>query len=88
MKIAIDRSFERDVKKLPKQAQLQIKEIIEQVQSSALLSDFGPTKMEGVKNAFRIRSGNYRIGFYLEGDTVIFSRVLDRKEIYRYFPKK
>jgi mRNA interferase RelE/StbE len=88
MKIAIDRSFEKDVRKLPKQTQLQTKEIVGQVQAATLLSDFGPTKMEGAKNAFRIRSGNYRIGFYLEGDTIVFSPVLDRKEIYRYFPKK
>ncbi|MBI1768558.1 MAG: type II toxin-antitoxin system RelE/ParE family toxin [Bacteroidetes bacterium] len=81
MKIAIDRSFERDIKKLPKQVQLQAKEIIIKIQASTGLSDFNPVKMEGSKNAFRIRTGNYRIGFYLEGDLIVFSRMLDRKEI-------
>jgi mRNA interferase RelE/StbE len=88
MKIAIDRSFEQDIKKLPKQIQVQVKGVILKVQTSELLNEFNPTKMEGRKNAFRIRTGNYRIGFYLEGDVVVFSRVLDRREIYRYFPKK
>jgi len=44
--------------------------------------------MEGAKNAFRLRVGDYRIGLYLEGDSVVLSRVLNRKEMYRYFPKK
>lgn len=88
MKVAFDRSFEKDTKRLPKQIQQQIKEIVQKVQSSRQMSDFSPTKMEVAKNAFRIRTGNYRIGFYLEEDTIVFSRVLDRKEIYRYFPKR
>ncbi len=88
MKIQIDRSFERDSKRLSQLVQLQVKQIIQKVQQANLLNDFSPVKMEGNKNAFRIRSGNYRIGFYLDGDVVIFSRVLDRKEIYRYFPKR
>lgn len=43
-------------------------------------------KIKGDKNAYRIRVGDYRIGFFLEGDKIIFSRVLHRKEIYRFFP--
>jgi mRNA-degrading endonuclease RelE of RelBE toxin-antitoxin system len=30
--------------------------------------------------------GNYRLGLIIEAETVIFVRVLHRKEIYRYFP--
>jgi len=86
MKVAFDRSFERDTKRLPKQIQHQIKEIILKVQASKQMNDFSPIKMEGAKNSFRIRTGNYRIGIYLDGE--VFSRVLDRKEIYRYFPKR
>ena len=43
-------------------------------------------KIKGDKNAYRIRIGDYRIGFFLEEDKIIFSRVLHRKEIYRFFP--
>ncbi len=43
-------------------------------------------RLKGDKNAFRIRVGNYRIGFLVEGETIIFQRVLHRREIYRYFP--
>ncbi|MFB8791450.1 MAG: type II toxin-antitoxin system RelE/ParE family toxin [Potamolinea sp.] len=43
-------------------------------------------KMKGADNAYRIRVGDYRIGLFFDGDTVKFARVLNRKDIYRYFP--
>jgi mRNA interferase RelE/StbE len=43
-------------------------------------------KIKGDKNAYRIRIGDYRIGLFVETDKIIFSRVLHRKEIYRFFP--
>jgi mRNA interferase RelE/StbE len=88
MKILVDKSFERDVKRLPLPVQKQLKEIIQRLSKASSLSEINSGKMEGAKNAYRIRFGNYRVGFYLEGDSIILSRVLDRKDIYRYFPKK
>ncbi len=87
MKIQIDRSFERDSKRLTQQTQQQIGEVIQKIKAATSLQELSVTKMGSAANAYRIRSGNYRIGFYLEGDMVILSRVLDRKDIYRYFPK-
>ena len=43
-------------------------------------------KLKGDDNAYRIRVGDYRIGFFLEGDTMTFTRVLHRRQFYRYFP--
>ncbi|GBF55350.1 RelE/StbE replicon stabilization toxin [Microcystis sp. 0824] len=43
-------------------------------------------KLKGDDNAYRIRVGDYRIGFFLENDTITFTRVLHRREFYRYFP--
>lgn len=43
-------------------------------------------KLKGYENAYRIRVGDYRIGFIFDGTTIIFYRVLHRREIYRYFP--
>lgn len=44
------------------------------------------TKLIGYETAYRIRLGDYRIGLFVESDTITFARVLHRKEIYRYFP--
>jgi mRNA interferase RelE/StbE len=43
-------------------------------------------KLKGGDNAYRIRVGDYRIGFFIVGDAITFSRVLHRREFYRYFP--
>jgi mRNA interferase RelE/StbE len=43
-------------------------------------------QLKGDANAYRIRVGDYRIGFYLDEETLVFVRVLHRREIYRYFP--
>ena len=46
----------------------------------------GVKKLAGAANAYRIRVGDYRIGFFLEGSTIRLMIFADRKEIYRYFP--
>ena len=49
--------------------------------------DIGNLKrLKGDDNAYRIRIGDYRLGIFFDGETVVFARVLHRKDIYRYFP--
>ena len=43
-------------------------------------------KLKGNKPFYRVRVGNYRIGFRLDNNILVFMRVLHRKDIYRYFP--
>jgi mRNA interferase RelE/StbE len=43
-------------------------------------------KLSGHESAYRARLGDYRIGFFYENNTVIFARVIHRKEIYKVFP--
>jgi mRNA-degrading endonuclease RelE of RelBE toxin-antitoxin system len=43
-------------------------------------------KIKTHEAAYRIRIGNYRLGFFYEHHEVIFSRILHRKDIYKYFP--
>jgi mRNA interferase RelE/StbE len=44
------------------------------------------TRLETTGKYYRIRVGDYRIGFVFERGVVTFVRCMDRKEIYRYFP--
>jgi mRNA interferase RelE/StbE len=88
MIILIDRSFEKDAKRLPPDVQRKLKQLIQQIQQVNSFSQLGCEKLSGSQNAYRIRLGNYRIGIYKEDETVVLSRVLNRREIYRYFPKK
>ncbi len=43
-------------------------------------------KIKGHKNAYRIKVGDYRLGIFINNEIVTFSRVLHRKDVYRYFP--
>jgi len=87
MKHVFRESFWRDVKKIKDKKTLnRIDEAIAEVDAAANLSEVqNVTKMEGAANAYRIRVGEFRLGFYLEADVVEFVRCLDRKDIYRYF---
>lgn len=44
-------------------------------------------KLKDADNAYRVRVGDYRIGLFIEDEVITFSRVLHRKEIYRYSPQ-
>ena len=43
-------------------------------------------KLVGHKFAYRIRIGDYRVGFFYENKKVAFARVVHRKDIYKVFP--
>ncbi|HBX53100.1 MAG: plasmid stabilization protein [Bacteroidetes bacterium RIFOXYA12_FULL_35_11] len=43
-------------------------------------------KLKTYKNHYRIRIGDYRIGLFIENNTIEFARFLHRKDIYKYFP--
>jgi mRNA interferase RelE/StbE len=89
MKVLIDRSFEKDTDKLTDQKLLySIADCIEGIQNADRLSDIpNCKKLKGSKHAYRIRIGDYRIGFILEKQTIELIRVLHRSVIYNYFPK-
>ncbi len=39
-------------------------------------------KLQGFRNKYRLRAGNYRVLFELEGGTIVVYDVGDRKDIY------
>lgn len=90
MKYEYKSSFERDVKKAPIILKVGILEIVENIKNAENINEIiGLKKMIGFKNVYRIRTKNirdYRIGFYFDNETVILSRLLPRKEIYKNFP--
>lgn len=88
MNVSIDKSFVKDAKKLSPALQLKIQVLIDHIQHASSISEVGCEKLSGSQNAYKIRIGNYRIGLYKEDSNLILSRILNRKEIYRYFPKK
>lgn len=89
MRVAARRSFERDIKKIKDQTVKQkIKAAIQEMQAAEKISDLPQIKkLAGHPYAYRVRVGNYRIGFYYLDEQIILARVKDRKDLYTYFPE-
>ena len=43
-------------------------------------------KLVGHKSAYRLRLGDYRLGFFYENKKAVFARIIHRKDIYKVFP--
>lgn len=87
MKIIADKSFEKDLFKLDKKQKQDVANLIQLLKQIENLSEITSIKkLSGFKNLYRIRLGNFRIGFRLDGDQIILIRILHRKDIYKYFP--
>ena len=88
MRTSFRASFERDLRDITESGvRRKVAEKIEEIERAGDLSHIRHVKkLQGVGTFYRFRVGDYRIGVELEGDTVVFVRCLNRKEIYRFFP--
>jgi mRNA interferase RelE/StbE len=61
--------------------------VFEEIPNGESLDEIRSLKrLKGYTNAYRLRVSDYRIGIFIEAETIIFARILHRREIYRYFP--
>ena len=89
MIVRIDKSFQKDIDKIKDvKVKHSLLGLIKSIQASESLSDvINLKKLTGYKDLFRIRLGNYRIGFkYTDDKEIILIRFLHRKEIYHKWP--
>ena len=82
------KASELDLIRLRDEALLErIKAAISEVENTEAMEQLANLKkLKADGDYYRIRLGDYRIGIVLDGDAVIFVRVLHRKDIYRHFP--
>jgi len=88
MQVVFLKKFSKDLDKItqPKDRKA-LGDVIKLVKEVAKLEEVpGVKKLSGFNDAFRIRSGNYRIGVFVNGKVVQFARVAHRKDIYKLFP--
>jgi mRNA interferase RelE/StbE len=88
MKTAFRESFATDLEAIHDPALLgRIRKVIEQVEAARTFQQVSNLKrLEATGKYYRIRVGDFRIGFVFVQGKVTFVRCLNRKEIYRYFP--
>ncbi|PWK28312.1 mRNA-degrading endonuclease RelE of RelBE toxin-antitoxin system [Arcicella aurantiaca] len=88
MKVDFLAKFDKDVDNILDKSILEdIADVIETVELAENITELkNIKKLVGFKNAYRIKIGKYRIGFFFENQTVEFARVVHRKDIYKIFP--
>jgi len=89
MKVIFLNSFKKDLKKIKSNSlKSKIKDVIIDIEKAGDLKSIKNSKrLAGNSTAYRIRTGNYRLGYYYENDTVELARFLKRNDIYKVFPK-
>ena len=90
MDIFFKPSFIKDFKKLPNDAKADVRKICAEdfliAKNLTEIKQIDISSIKGFKDYYRIRTGNYRIGFKKEDQSIIFMRARHRKDIYKIFP--
>ena len=89
MNVQFDRSFNKSIKGLTDEGvKKKIANFIiacEKAESISVLKNI--KKLQGYKTFYRLRIGDYRMGFELtDPSTIVFIIACHRKDIYRIFP--
>ncbi|NCO56545.1 MAG: plasmid stabilization protein [Bacteroidetes bacterium CG_4_10_14_3_um_filter_31_20] len=88
MKVSFSKNFEKQLTTVTNpHIRDAIRNIIQKLIETSSLSVIPHIKkMKGDKGAYRIRIGDYRIGFYIKKTEIFISTVAHRKDIYKRFP--
>jgi len=89
MIITYHSKFKKDIRKIndKKLKKSLLNKIQEMKEAFSMENLSGVEKMSGHSTAYRIRIGNYRLGFYLENnESLQLKRFVKRNDIYKVFP--
>jgi mRNA interferase RelE/StbE len=88
MQVEFLSSFNKDLNKLSSASvRKSLKSLILKLEEAKSLSEIPQLKKLKVHpDAWRIRLGNYRVGFFYNNSIIQLARVVDRKDIYKVFP--
>jgi mRNA interferase RelE/StbE len=88
MKIEYLKQFSKDLLKIKDQSiKDSLFEVITNLKNAENLSDLSNVKkMKGHSEAYRIRIGKYRLGFFFDEEVIELARFAKREDIYKLFP--
>lgn len=86
--LLVQRKFLKDLAKIPTRDRAKIESFVfESLPGYATIEEIGKLeKMQGYRDYYKVRFGDYRIGIFYEAQTLVLERVLHHREIYRFFP--
>jgi len=89
MKIVYLKSFSKDLDNIKyDRVRNNVIDLIDNIKKANSLSDLkNVKKLSGSKIAYRIRLGDYRVGFFFENNTLELAKIQHRKDIYKNFPR-
>jgi mRNA interferase RelE/StbE len=89
LEITYTKTFLKDLSKvLPVNRRLKIEKFVfEDLPVLSSIENAGNIeKMTGQGNYYKVRFGDYRVGIFKNKNTIELQRVLNRKDIYKFFP--
>jgi len=88
VEVLINRNFLNDLVKVPVERRKKIEKFIfKEVKEYNNINNIpNIKKLKGYTNYYRIRFGDYRAGLSFNHNTLVFERLLNRKDIYKFYP--
>ena len=87
MEIELQRGFAKDIRRIPKQVQKQVASVIQLIIAANTLDDIPHLKqLSGYPNYFRIKMGQYRMGFFWDGEKLLIESFGVRGDFYKKYP--
>lgn len=88
MNILYQKRFLKQLAQIPLDTRVKIEKFaFEDLPMANSIAEIGKIeKMRGYHDFYKARFGSYRVGIKIEGDNLILKIVMDRKEIYKFFP--
>lgn len=88
MEVEYTSAFARDLRKeRGAQNRNRVERLLEELKAASAITNVrGAVRVTAPGHFYRVRLGDYRLGFALEGDRVVLLRFMHRRDIYRYFP--
>ncbi len=88
MNIKVTKRFIKQTKALPASVQMEVGEAIKKMMAADHVFDLtNIKKLKGGNFYYRLRLGDYRIGFELrDGNNVVLIIIAHRRDIYKTFP--
>ena len=88
MEIEYTPAFARDLKReRSPRVRDRVERLIEELKAAPTITAVhGAARVTAPGRYYRVRLGDFRLGFALEGERVILLRFMHRRDIYRFFP--
>lgn len=88
MKVLYQKKFLKQLAQVPSDTRDKIEKFaFEDLPKANSIAEIGKIeKMKGYSEFYKARFGSYRVGMKMEKDTLILKVVMDRRDIYKFFP--